>query len=280
MKREKCNFHTHSIYCDGKSPINEFVEEASMRQYSQLGFSSHAPVPFANDFGIKTDEIPSYHQEISSQQQQHPELTLYAGLECDYIPGMSQPFEMYKNKYQLDFIIGGVHLVKATNGELWFIDGSKREIYDNGLQTLFGGDIRKAVTAFWEQTFEMIENEQFDIIAHLDKIKMHNQKRFFTENEKWYLALVDHSIELIRRKNLIVEINTRGIYKKRCTDFYPSDYILARLARENVPMVVSTDAHQVNELSLGYEEAVEKLKSFQINHLVFLKDKKWVEYEI
>jgi histidinol-phosphatase (PHP family) len=91
---------------------------------------------------------------------------------------------------------------------------------------------------------------------------------------------VDHRIELLCRKNLIVEIHTREIYKKRCADFYPSDYILARLARENVPMVVSTDAHQVNELSLGYEEAVTKLKSFHINHLVFLKDKKWVEYEI
>lgn len=280
MNREKCNFHTHSIYCDGKSRISEFVEAASLHEYSQLGFSSHAPVPFANNFGIKTDELPNYHHEIVYQQQQHPEITLYAGMECDFIPGMTQPFAYYKNTFELDFVIGGIHLVKAPNGELWFIDGSKREIYDNGLQTLFHGDVQMAVTAFWEQTFAMIEEEQFDIIAHIDKIKMHNQNRFFNEKEDWYLKLVDHCVELVHRKGLIVEINTRGIYKKRCADFYPSDYILAQLAGRRIPMIVSTDAHHVDELSLGYEEAITKLKSFNINYLVCLKDKKWVEYGI
>lgn len=280
MNTIKCNFHTHSLYCDGKSPLNGFVEEGLRLNYTQLGFSSHAPVPFANDFGINPNEITKYHQEIENFKAQYAGIEFFTGLECDFVPEMTKPFEFYRNTFDLDYIIGGVHLVKAPNGELWFIDGSKREIYDNGLNNLFQNNVIKAVTTFWEQTFSMIETEKFDVIAHVDKIKMHNQKRFFTEKEDWYLKLVDHCIELIHQKGLIVEINTRGIYKKRCPDFYPSDYILAELAKRNIPMIISTDAHRSEELSLGYDAAVLKLKSFGINHLVYIKDKKWQEYEI
>ena len=159
-------------------------------------------------------------------------------------------------------------------------DGSKREIYDNGLRDFFGGDVKKAVTRFWEQSFEMIETERFDIIAHFDKIKMHNQKRYFTEEEDWYLRLVDHCIELIRRKQLIVEINTRGIYKGRCPDYYPSDYALAQIAKYNIPMVVSTDAHKSEELSEGRDAAVEHLKSMGIKFLMYRKNNQWEEYAI
>ena len=277
----KTNYHTHCTYCDGKEPIENFVRRAVELGYDQLGFSSHAPVPFENDFGIREEQIPEYTKEIDGFKAQIPFLQLFYGLECDFIPGMTKPFSYFKSQFGLDYIIGGVHLVRPENSDnIWFIDGSKREIYDNGLHDFFDGDVKKAVTRFWEQSFEMIETEQFDIIAHFDKIKMHNQKRYFTEEEDWYLKLVDHCIELIRRKQLIVEINTRGIYKGRCPDYYPSDYALAQIAKHRIPMVVSTDAHKSEELSEGRDAAIEHLKSFGIKFLMYRKNNQWEEYAI
>lgn len=277
----KANFHTHCNYCDGKEPILNYIEEADRLCYDQLGFSSHAPVPFANDFGIHETQIPEYVRTIDGYQSQFPHLRLFKGLECDFVPGMTQPFAHYRDTYHLDFLIGGVHLVRPENDDrLWFIDGSKYEIYDNGLRELFGMDVRRAVTRFWEQSFEMIETQQFDIIAHCDKIKMHNRKRYFTEDEPWYRQLADHLIDLVRQKHLIVEINTRGIYKGRCPDFYPSDYILSQVARYHIPMIISTDAHKSEEVSLGYDDAVAKLKSFGISYLMYIKDQQWEEHAI
>src|SRR5574344_154644 len=158
----RCNYHTHSTYCDGKSPLSDFVTEAQKTNYQQLGFSSHAPVPFENDFGIHQAEIPTYCSEIQ-QLQSNTDLKLLIGLECDYIPGMTRPFQYYKDTFHLDYIIGGVHLVKAAHDErIWFIDGSKREIYDNGRATIVHNNIQSAVTTFWGQSFEMIETQQFD----------------------------------------------------------------------------------------------------------------------
>nr|MCR4738533.1 PHP domain-containing protein [Bacteroidales bacterium] len=174
MTLPKANYHTHSLYCDGKEPLAAYVAAAEERQFVQLGFSSHAPVPFENDFGITLDQIPTYCAEID-RLQQSTNVHLLKSLECDFIPGMSTPFRQFKEQYQLDYIIGGVHLVRPPHRDgLWFIDGSKREIYDDGLHNLFDGNVQRAVTTFWEQTFEMLETEQLDVIAHFDKIKMHN----------------------------------------------------------------------------------------------------------
>ena len=74
------NYHTHSLYCDGKEPLSAFVTAAEKLHYTQLGFSSHAPVPFENDFGIKENEIDPYCQEID-ELQQHTPVTLLKSLE-------------------------------------------------------------------------------------------------------------------------------------------------------------------------------------------------------
>jgi len=272
----KCNYHTHTHFCDGKENMRFFVEKAIELQFDHLGFSSHAPISEQYDFTLTKDEIPAYLNEIEKYQKQYPQIKIFKGLECDYIPCVTKDFLYYKRKFSLDYIIGGVHLIKAPNShELWFIDGAKRETYDHGIAYLFSHDVKKAVTCFWEQTFEMIETQKFDIVAHLDKIKMHNQDRFFKEDEEWYLRLVDHAISLIIKKNLIVEINSRGIYRMRCKNFYPSDYIIEKLAKAKIPIVISSDAHKAEELPLYYEAAKLKLKNFGIDTLAVFENKGW-----
>lgn len=275
------NFHTHCTYCDGKEPLAKFVEKAIVLGYDQLGFSSHSPVPFENNFSILEQNIPHYVNDIEELQAQNPNLQIFKGLECDFIPETTKPFAFFQQEYKLDYLIGGIHLVKPQNDDsIWFIDGPRREIYDQGLAQLFDKNIKKAVTRFWEQSFEMIETQHFDIIAHFDKIKMHNQNRYFTEDEPWYRQLVDHAIELIHHKHLIVEINTRGIYKGRCPDYYPSDYALTKLAKLRTPMIISSDAHLSEELALGYHEAMKHLKLLGINYLVYRKEQQWEEFAI
>lgn len=262
------NYHTHCTYCDGKDPLPAFVAAAEALHFDQLGFSSHAPVPFENNFGIQETQIPAYCQEIDQLQTQ-TSVQLLKSLECDFIPGMSTPFDVFKNNHHLDYIIGGVHLVRPRNSDqLWFIDGSKREIYDNGLFQLFNGNIREAVTTFWEQTFEMLETQHMDIIAHVDKIKMHNQHRFFQEDEKWYKVLVEKAIQLIHQHDVVMEINTRGLYKKRCDAFYPSTEILMKARKLDIPVVINTDAHKAEELGYYADEAEQELRHCGYDHVV------------
>ena len=130
----------------------------------------------------------------------------------------------------------------------------------------FDNNIRAAVTTFWEQTFEMLETQHLDIIAHFDKIKMHNRDRFFTEDERWYKTLADKAIQLIKRHNVIIEVNTRGLYKKRCNHFYPSTELLMKARKADIPVIVSSDAHKAEELTLFVLEAIAELERCGFDH--------------
>lgn len=266
MNYYPANYHTHSLYCDGKSTLEEHVREAEKCGLLQLGFSSHSSVPFENNFAISEERIPEYVKEIDHLQQK-TDITLLKSLECEFVPGITKDFDVWHTTYNLDYVIGGVHLVQPPHGDgLWFIDGSKQEIYDNGLRELFNNDIKAAVTAFWEQTFEMLETQHLDIIAHFDKIKMHNRDRFFTEDENWYKVLADKAIQLIKRHDVIIEVNTRGLYKKRCDHFYPSTELLMKARKADIPVIVSSDAHKAEELTLFVPEALEELQRCGFDH--------------
>ncbi len=261
------NYHTHSLYCDGKEPLKNYVEAAENLHYAQLGFSSHGPLPFDNDFSIKEEELTNYCAEIDELQKSTP-VTLLKALECDFVPSMSKPFDTFRQEHHLDYIIGGVHLVRPTDREgIWFIDGPNRDIFDEGLANLFDNDIHKAVTTFWEQTFEMLETEHLDIIAHFDKIKMHNQHRFFEEDDPWFKVLADKALQLIKRHDVIIEINTRGLYKKRYDGFYPGTRLLMEARKLDIPVVISSDAHKAQDLGQCCPEAWAELQRCGYDHL-------------
>ena len=292
------NLHTHSVYSDGKSQPREIIEEAVRQGLTTIGFSEHSPLPFDNTFSVKSADMPRYLAEIAQLKEEFKEkIDIYCALEADYLTGVSEPFAVTQEKYHLDYLIGGVHLVvnpafrqaqrpevpepvegpTISADEIWFIDGPKWEVYDEGLQKFFDGDIRRAVRRFFEQSNEMIENEQFDIIAHFDKIKMHNRDRYFHEDEPWYRNLALETLDLIREKDLIMEINTRGIYKKRYNGFYPSPWLMEEACKMGVPTIISADAHHFSEITLEFAAAEEALKRAGYRSVVNFKAGRWVE---
>jgi histidinol-phosphatase (PHP family) len=101
----------------------------------------------------------------------------------------------------------------------------------------------------------MIITQKPDIVGHLDKIKMYNRNRFFSEEEFWYVNLVEETLDLASGTGCVIEVNTRGIYKKRSDTLFPGTEILKKILQRNIPLTITSDAHAPQELSLGFEEA-------------------------
>jgi histidinol-phosphatase (PHP family) len=276
------NFHTHSSFSDGKSEPEASVIEAIRLGMNSIGFSDHAPMPFINTFSIQSGNYLPYCKEIRRLQNEYAgKIDIYLGLEIDFIPGMMEDFAGLIREGDLDYAIGSVHLIGSEKEEnLWFTDGPKRETYDDGLQKFFGGDIRKAVKAFYDQTNRMIETQPFDVIGHFDKVKMHNQNRYFTEDEKWYTDLIDETLELIQSKQIIVEVNSRGLYKQRSTDFFPSVSILQKMHKMGIPLIISSDAHLPQEIQMLFSEAVVAVKSAGYQSVMKLTKSGWTEQNL
>lgn len=271
------NHHTHSLYSDGSSQPEEYIIEAIAKGLKLIGFTEHSPLPFENPFSFRKankDEYIALMQNL--KQKYNPKISVYSGMEMDYIPGMSENFSKVKAEYKLDYLIGSVHLVRPENNDkLWFTDGPDYRTYDQGLNELFGGDIRKAVTTYYNQLNEMIEIQHFDILGHFDKIKMHNRDRFFREDESWYTVLVNETLSLIQDRDIIVEVNTRGIYKQRSETTYPGLDILKQVKKMRIPVMVNSDAHKPDEIDMAFEQGFSVLQEAGIHEVVYYNGSGW-----
>ncbi len=273
------NLHQHSLFSDGKAEPAAYARKASELGFSATGFTEHSPLPFPTPFSLKTERILDYIKETDRLKKEYEgKMEIYRGLEMDFIPGLSEDFSFWRKITKADYLIGSVHLVQPEDGhDLWFTDGPDRAVYDRGIETLFGGDPRKAVTRFFTQTMEMIESQQFEIIGHFDKIKMHNQNRFFKEEDAWYQKLIDKVISLIKQHNLIVEVNTRGMYKKRSGSLFPDGITLKKVKENHIPVLISSDAHRPEELNALFDYAADKLKALGFKSVMTLKKGVWEE---
>ena len=276
------NLHTHSTFCDGKAKPEEYVHKAIELGFHTLGFSSHAPVPFENNFSLKEEQFDEYTNTIRELKERFKEnINIFLSLEIDFIPGITKNFEEFVKDGNLDYTIGGIHLIRNKEKQgLWFIDGPKHEIYDNGLNKIFNGNVRKAVETFYYQTQEMVVTQKPDIIAHLDKIKMHNKNRYFSEEESWYKELIWKTLKIISGSDCIVEVNTRGLYKKRSNTTFPGPAILEQIHHLGIPITLSSDAHKPEELNGYYNETIYLLKEIGFKEILYFNDAGWKEQRI
>lgn len=283
------NFHTHTNFSDGSDTPSVYIQEANKLGVSSLGFSDHAPLPFENTFALREEKVKEYcdaiislkPNSVSPSSPHHGEsssgVQVFLGLEVDYIPGTGYSFSYFRENFPVDYLIGSVHLVRnGAPDDLWFIDGPDPSTYFNGLEMLFGKDIRKGVATYYRQINEMLDSSRMDIIGHLDKIKMHNRGKLFREDEPWYRTLVHETLELIRQKGVIVEVNTRGIYKKRCDSLFPGLEILREIKEMNVPIVISSDAHKPSEISMLFAETSQMLFNVGFREIMTLTPTGWV----
>ncbi|MCX6287898.1 MAG: histidinol-phosphatase [Bacteroidetes bacterium] len=282
------NLHTHTRFSDGSSEPERFTEEALLQGFSVLGFSDHSPVPFENSFALKEKNLPMYCRAIRDMQKKYASpssaektIEILLGIEIDFIPGMTVSFEELCQKYHFDFTIGSVHLVRDGNKDgLWFIDGPDISIYDEGIQRMFGGNGRNAITAYYRQLQEMISEHKPDIIGHLDKVKMYNRGRYFNESDPWYVELIDETLNLIADSGSVVEVNTRGLYKKRSDTLFPGPDVLKKILKLNIPVTVSSDAHKPEELSNMFEEARATLRNLGFKAQWVLSGGAWKEISL
>jgi histidinol-phosphatase (PHP family) len=275
------NYHTHTHFCDGSSQPEDYVKQAIKKNFKCLGFSAHAPLPFANAWSLVHGDMDEYCETIQALKETYKnQLEIYLSLEIDYIPGVSPAFADLQSQHNLDYILGAVHLVKNPEGnELWFIDGPVGN-YDKGLSHIFHNDIRLAVETYYAQLQEMLQTQKPDMVAHFDKVKMNNHHRYFQESETWYKNLISETLQVLAHCGTIVEVNTRGIYSGKYDSLYPGPEVLQQCHEMNIPVTISADAHKPAEINSFFTEAEKILKDIGYKNIKIFTSGHWVDWEI
>lgn len=267
------NFHMHSQYCDGKGDLHEYVAVARTNRMPSIGFSSHAPVPFACTWCMKDHRLPDYLKEIELLKKEAKDIGLHAGLEVDYVPGKVGPADFAQ---RLDYTIGSIHFIDSfADGQPWEIDGL-HTLFLRGLDEVFGNDVRRAIQKYYLLTRRMLKESRPDVLGHLDKIKIQNiDDKFFSEDDSWYQREIEDTLDAIEQSNVIVEVNTRGIYQKKSATPYPSPWILERMHSRAIPITLSSDAHHVSDLTNRFEEVAALLSDIGFSTLQILHQGSW-----
>ena len=254
------NLHTHTQYCDGHAPMEEFVTEAIELGFTHLGFTPHSPVSVESPVNMTREQVQEYFDEMERLRSAYGDrINLYTSMEIDYVGVGDGPASDYFRQLPLDYRIGSVHFIPALNNpdEMVDIDG-KFHGFKERMGKYFDHDIEYVVKTFYSQMRAMVDEGGFEIVGHMDKIGFNaSQYRDGIDEEPWYDKLVIDLFENIMDHHLVIEINTKAWLQRN--RYYPNLKYFGMLKRFNAPVVVNSDAHYPTLLNSGRLEAIKLL---------------------
>lgn len=268
------NYHSHSLYCDGRAAMEDFIRFAISEGFTSYGISSHAPLPFATFWTMEWDRMNDYLEEFRRVKEKYEgQIEFYVGLEIDYLNEESNPSAACFRELPLDYRIGSVHLLYNEKGEVIDIDVSA-EVFRKIVDEHFGGDLDRVVRLYYDRLLRMVELGGFDIVGHADK--MHYNAATYRPgllDEPWYVQLMRDYFSEIARRGYMVEINTKAF--QQLGTFYPNERYFPLLKELGIRVQVNSDAHFPERINSGRPEALAALKKVGFETVMELHNGKW-----
>lgn len=273
------NYHSHCTFCDGRAPLEEFVQAAIAQGFTSYGISSHAPLPFPTHWTMEWEQMPAYLQETQRIKQKYADqIEFYIGLEIDYLNEESNPSIARFCELPLDYRIGSVHLLYDDAGEVVDIDVDA-EMFRTIVDERFAGDLDRVIHLYYDRLHRMITLGGFDILGHADK--MHYNASCYRSgllDEPWYEALMRDYFAEIACRGLMVEINTKALHL--LGTFYPNERYFRLLHELGIRVQVNSDAHFPDRINSGRAEALAALKQAGYKEVMELRGGEWCAVEI
>lgn len=234
------NFHTHTVYSDGKDTPEDIVLEALRLGCSEIGFSDHSYTDFDTSYCMSRENTAEYKREIRRLKEKYKgRIKIYLGIEQDYYS--TEPTDGY------DYIIGSIHYVKKDGVYIPVDESAKRQI--DAVNTLYGGDFYAFVADYYKIVSDVYEKTKCDIIGHFDLITKFNEDgALFDTSDIRYRNSSSSALEKLLNTPALFEINTGAISRGYRKTPYPESVILDRIAKSKKPFVLSSDSHKKETL--------------------------------
>ena len=250
MTHLQCNMHTHTTFSDGQNSPEEMARTAEALNMRTLGFTDHIFTP-----GYENETLPrdmsGYVDRISALAEE------YSG-RLEIVCGLEEEFAVWADAPGVRYRIGSRHSI-WRDGYQFLIDNTPEE-FGEGVDRLYGGDVRAAVTDYYRLLCSDVQEHVPEIMGHLDLVRKFNTAgRFFDEDSAWYRAAALEAAQAAGEKGVIFEINTANIARKRRNIFYPADFVLKYILEHGWPVMVNSDAHYAGMLTGAFGLARRRL---------------------
>lgn len=233
--------HMHSTYSDGSKSIDALAASAVEKGLKTIAITDHMPLPFATRYAMARENLQAYRHDIARAREKYRgRLTILAGLEMEYLPDHKEWIRQIA-AMGWDMLLVSIHGLEK-DGRHFMVNGREDE-FQNTLETVFNNDIKAFCSRYYTLIQEAALTGWFDAAGHLDVIKKHNRNHlYFDESSNWYTDLIHATLETIAACNMKMEINTNGLNHPAAA-FYPSDWIIAQARKNDIPIVLGSDAH-------------------------------------
>ena len=130
----------------------------------------------------------------------------------------------------------------------------------------------KNIDDIWQKYFdtikEMADTKLFDIVGHLDLIKV-----FKFMPSKNISIIAKDALLSIKNPNMTLELNVAG-YRKPIGEPYPSKEILQMAYSMDIPITFGSDAHEIQQIGLFRDEIQSFAKSVGYTQCATFRNRK------
>ncbi|MFA5571364.1 MAG: histidinol-phosphatase [Sphaerochaetaceae bacterium] len=275
------NYHTHCYLDDGNGPLEEYVTTAIEKGFTALGFSCHTPVSPPDEWHMKQEDFIIYAKEVFRLKEKYStKIELYLSLEFDYLDDTQQLLGS-EYEHHLDYTIGAVHCIKHNLSDSYLTVDGPIEEFDTLLQDNFSSNIKDFVAYYYDQQIALMRQYDVDVLAHCDLIKKPNaNNRYFDPSEKWYQELTFQFLKEVKQRGTRLEINTGALARKTLTEVYPSIEMLKMCKVLDIPLLLSSDAHNKEHIDFAFDSTCKLLLDIGITSLDAFIENQWNTYQV
>ena len=258
----KVDLHNHTPLCNhAEGSIDEYIEAAIQKDTEVFGFSDHAPMDFDPKYRMTFSDMQQYEKDIQNAKKKYADkITLLLGYEVDYLQGHMDERVLNAN---VDYLIGSVHFIDE-----WGFDNPE----------FIGRYENEDINEIWQKYFNAIESmansKLFDIVGHLDLIKVF---KFMPTKEIKEIA--KNALLAIKNADMVLEINAAG-YRKPIGEAYPSKELLEEAYKLEIPITFSSDAHKPEQVGMFDKQVIQLAKDVGYTECAYFinKERKFLHF--
>lgn len=269
MKGKRIDYHVHPDYSIDAVPasIRDFCLRCLELKLEEICFTTHLEFNpgmdrINNTVLFRGREHPAKElswldgylgeiEEARSEFKRHG-LVVKAGIEIGYEPELEEDIEKVVREYPFEFILGAIHCINGISissmmeSSLYFSNRSLRQVRDEYFHALQAA----------------VRTGLFHCVAHVDLYRRYGMKRYGPEILDIHHGFIEPIFRDMACRGIGLEINSSGL-RKGLGSVHPSREILSLAVEAGITnFTVGSDAHSLDELGCGIDEALALLEQF------------------
>ena len=247
--------HVHSNFSfDSNEDLENYINVSNKNDIvttEHLDFAN--PIINYEDSSI---EYLKYIEEITSLNKKYSN-KFFSGIEIGYTPNSEKRIEDFLKDKNFNLKLLSIH----QNGLFDYMCVNKKLI-----------SLEALIQEYFEQMIQALESSiEFNVLAHFEYgLRMIDIS--VTDFDNLASVFLNKIIELIVKKEIAFEVNTKSMYKYKKENLY--NYMIEKYIKKGGRLfTLGSDAHNIKDYAYKFDEARKFLLDRNIKEIILFKDK-------